>query len=127
MDQSGDTSGGMSGDTSGDGRWLTYDELAKFRRISKASAERLVFRRHWRRQRGNDHITRALVPLDFLSGDASPDTSGEASGDISPDTRGLLTGALAALEDAVAALREQLEQANRRAEAAERGGSGLIG
>jgi hypothetical protein len=114
-----DQSGDASGDPSGDGRWLTYAELATLRGISKASAERLVFRRHWRRQRGNDHSVRALVPLEFLSGDPSPDASGDGSPDISPDTSALLTGALSALEDAVTGLREQLDVANARSERAE--------
>jgi outer membrane murein-binding lipoprotein Lpp len=100
---------------SGDGRWLTYEELAKLRGITKASAERLVFRNHWRRQRGNDRTVRVLVPLDSLSGDTSPDESP----DISPDTTELLAGALTALEDAVGALRSQLDAANARAERAE--------
>ena len=34
-------SGDTSSDVSGDGRWLTYDELAKIRGISKPSAERV--------------------------------------------------------------------------------------
>lgn len=124
MDRSGDGSGDPSGDPSGDGRWLSYDELARARRISKASAERLVFRRHWRRQRGNDHVTRALVPAEFLTGDPPPDASGDASPDLSPDARDLLAGALTALEDAVASMREQLAGAERRAETAEAGREG---
>ena len=118
-----DTSGDMSGGVSGDGRWMTYDELAKLRGITKASAERLVLRNRWRRQRGNDRTVRVLVPLDSLSGDISPDVSPPASPDISPDTSPdtseLLTGALTALEDAVAALRDQLSTTNARAERAE--------
>jgi hypothetical protein len=35
---SGDRSGDASADVSGDGRWLTYDELAKIRGISRPSA-----------------------------------------------------------------------------------------
>ena len=38
--------------TPGEGRWLTYRQIADLRGISKASAERLVRRHRWRRQEG---------------------------------------------------------------------------
>jgi hypothetical protein len=38
------------GDAPGDGRWLSYAELADVRRISKESAVRLMMRHRWRRQ-----------------------------------------------------------------------------
>ena len=69
---SGDATGDATGGVSGDGRWMTYTELARVRGISKSSAERLVFRNHWRRQRGNNGVTRALVPLDSLTGVRRP-------------------------------------------------------
>jgi hypothetical protein len=48
----------------GDGaRRMTYAELADVRGISAASAERLVHRRRWARQVGNDGIVRVTVPL----------------------------------------------------------------
>jgi hypothetical protein len=48
----------------GDGaRRMTYAELAAVRGISALSAERLVRRKHWPRQAGNDGIVRVLVPL----------------------------------------------------------------
>jgi hypothetical protein len=48
----------------GDGaRRMTYAELASVREISALSAERLVRRKHWPRQVGNDGIVRVLVPL----------------------------------------------------------------
>jgi hypothetical protein len=51
----------------GDGaRRMTYAELATVRGISQASARRLVLRHHWPRQRGNDGIVRATVPLTAL-------------------------------------------------------------
>jgi chromosome segregation ATPase len=106
---------------SGDGRWMTYDELAKLRGIARPSAERLVQRNRWRRQRGNDRTVRILVPMDSLSDDMSDDVSG----DVSADT-GLLAStfetALAAIEAAhareLATLKEQVdgaEQAQARA------------
>jgi chromosome segregation ATPase len=108
---------------SGDGRWMTYDELAKLRGIARPSAERLVQRNRWRRQRGNDRTVRILVPMDSLSDDMSDDVSG----DVSADT-GLVAStfetALAAIEAAhareLATLKEQVagaEQAQARAQA----------
>lgn len=48
----------------GDGaRRMTYAELADVRGISALSAERLVRRKHWPRQAGNDGVIRVLVPL----------------------------------------------------------------
>ena len=46
----------------GDGaRRMTYAELAAVRGTSQASAERLVRRRGWPRQVGNDGVVRVLV------------------------------------------------------------------
>ena len=115
-DKSGDRPDDASGDMSGDSRWMTYDELAKLRGITRPSAERLVQRRRWRRQQGNDRTVRVLVPVDSLSDDVSAD----ASDDISPDTRRLLVDAMAALESAVATLRAQLDRAEAGKEAADR-------
>src|SRR5215471_2429068 len=48
----------------GDGaRRMTYAELAAVRGVSALSAERLVRRKHWPRQVGNDGVVRVLVPL----------------------------------------------------------------
>jgi hypothetical protein len=48
----------------GDGaRRMTYAELAAVRGISVLSAERLVRRKNWPRQVGNDGVVRVLVPL----------------------------------------------------------------
>ena len=47
----------------GDGaRRMTYAELAAVRGTSQASAQRLVRRKHWPRQVGNDGVVRVLVP-----------------------------------------------------------------
>jgi chromosome segregation ATPase len=110
---------------------MTYTELAHARGISKSSAERLVFRNHWRRQRGNNGVTRALVPLESLTGDTACDAAGDAppvmtpaeTPDVSPDVSGAINSlqarAISALEDAVATLREQMDGANRLADEAE--------
>ena len=62
----------MTDDTSDDGKWLTYQQLAEVRRISKPSAIRLVMRRHWRRHRDNERVVRVLVPHAMLEPDRTP-------------------------------------------------------
>jgi hypothetical protein len=47
-----------------DARWMTFEELAKARGISKLSAAALVRRHRWRRQRDNRGRVIALVPND---------------------------------------------------------------
>ena len=76
------------------GRWMTFAELAAARGISRASASRLVRRRKWRRQTENQGSVRILVPTE----DNEPADS---------------------LSDVVRTFREQLEQANSRADRAE--------
>lgn len=61
---------------------LTYSELARVRGISKASAERLVHNRKWRRSKGNDGRVRVMVPPDFI-----PDISPEIIPEIGADRR----------------------------------------
>ena len=51
------------GDSGGDTRWMTYAELAQVRGIKEPAAVRLVQRRGWERQPGNDGSTRIAVPL----------------------------------------------------------------
>ena len=63
-------------DRPSDGKWITKAELAAVRGIDLASASRLIRRRGWRRQPGNDGRIRVLVPVDFL---ASP-TDGPSNG-----------------------------------------------
>ena len=103
----------------GDGaRRMTYAELAAVRGISAASAERLVRRRRWARQPGNDGIVRVLVPL-AEARKRKPRAGSDSPPDMQPDVRisGLtspLTSwaddprTIRAFESAVAALREQL-------------------
>jgi hypothetical protein len=123
---SGDKSGNASADVSDDGRWLTYDELAQIRGISRPSAERLVLRNRWRRQRDNQRVVRILVPLDRLSEDTSDHASADTSADVSSDVSGAIGAFEAALEaiksahaGEISALRERAETAERRAEAAD--------
>ena len=115
-------------DDAGTGRWMTYDELAAMRGIKRIGAVRLVQRYKWRRQAGNDGRARVLVPHDALTKVRGSDAGSDAGQDDADTDAGnaagiaqrvLLAGALAALEDAVTTLREQLDVANARAERAE--------
>jgi len=115
----------------GDGaRRMTYAELAAVRGTSQPSAERLARRRGWPRQVGNDGVVRVLVPLTEARNvsnsadgtlapatpEMAPDTSEVAPTPVkvfprqmAPDDRGHVRG----LENAVEALQEQLEFANK--------------
>ena len=89
---------------------MSYADLGRARGISAASAKRLAIRRHWRRHQGNDGTARVAVPVTEASPrEAKP---GDDTGDVTGNS-GLLAGALAALEDAVQVLREQLERSER--------------
>ena len=95
----------------GDGvRWLSYGELAEARRISKASATRLAFRRRWARRIGNDGTARVAVPVEELAEKPAPDEDGIPD-DIHDDIDGQ-SHAVMALQTAIEALREQLGRAN---------------
>lgn len=102
------------------GEWLTAAELARRRRISKASADRLIRRRKWPKRR--DNLTRSvrhLIPEHELIGLA--ETAGRPEDDRAPgakarqamETPGIAHHA--ALAAAVEVLRTELEA--RRVEA----------
>ena len=74
-------------------------------RYTRPSAERLVQRRRWGRQQGNDRTVRVLVPVE----DCRTTYCRRVDGYL-PDRR-LLVDAMAALESAVATLRAQLDRA----------------
>jgi len=97
--------GGSNGaiDEAADSRWMSYAELADVRRITPASAIKLVVRRGWRRQKDNHGVTRALVP---------PEWSVPAPG-RDPDPEGQAAQLISALEASVAELRERAEVAER--------------
>jgi hypothetical protein len=105
----------------GGARWMSYRELADARGISIASAARLVLRRRWPRQPGNDGSTRVAVPLSEIEPSARHQTDDGPSSapvtppDIYPDIGRLVSG----LEAAVAALTVRAETADRRADQAE--------
>jgi hypothetical protein len=81
----------MTEDDAGtDGRWLTYDEIAKLRGIKRIGAVRLVQRYKWRRMEGNDGKARVLVPVTALEPVRRTD-AGNQDDNISLNDRG--TGA----------------------------------
>src|SRR6516164_11446642 len=101
----------------GDGaRRMTYAEIAESRRISVSSAERLVRRRVWRRQVGNDGIVRVLVPLDDAANRRQrPESDVRTVVRTEPDEIPQypdVRGTIRILEAAVRTLGEQLEFAN---------------
>ena len=112
-------------DVGDDVRWLSYSELGQVRGISTASAIRLVFRRKWRRQDGNDGTVKVAVPVD----EANPqrevaDNDGDGVGRDIGQVVGLLETAAAMLRERgeeadvmVAALHATAEEALARAEA----------
>jgi hypothetical protein len=53
-------------DSEPDARWLSYDEIADMRGIDRASAIRMVRRKQWPKQDGNDGTTRVAVPGSFF-------------------------------------------------------------
>jgi hypothetical protein len=132
----------------GDGaRRMTYAELAAVRGTTQASAQRLVRRKHWPRQTGNDGIVRVLVPLDeartrpaILGGHEvmsapgqSPRTSadnrtadslspGPSDGQSAPDdprTVRALESAVEELRATIADLRRRLDHESERANCAQ--------
>lgn len=88
------------------GEWLSFAELGQRRGISKASAERLVRRRRWRRQAANDGTVRVYVPTGALEAADRPH-------DDRPDVRSF-DAALVAIREAhageVAALHETIAE-----------------
>ncbi|MBL6082080.1 hypothetical protein JMJ56_29315 [Belnapia sp. T18] len=112
-------------------RWLSYDEIADMRGIDRASAIRMVRRKRWPKQDGNDGTTRVAVPGQFFRTKRTKQDDlgqtptlpvlfipGQALND--PGQPADKSSATKALEDAVATLVEELGQdrAELRAEVA---------
>ena len=108
---------GRPGDTADDGRWLTYEELAKFRGISTTSAKRLAQRSGWPQQHDDQRAVRILVPLERLS----PGMSGisEAFGAALAVVREAHAGEIRALREQLAEARCERDQERERARNAE--------
>ena len=102
------------------GRWVTLAELAAARGIDVPSAQRLVRRRQWRRQPGNDGKIRVLVPPDELKPnpnvrpDDRTDVPPDRPSDTIADIRADIMEVAQPLRDAIAVLRVQLDEANTR-------------
>ena len=97
--------------------WMTYGEIAAARGIKRAAAIRLVQRHRWTKREGsNDGFAHILVPAEWAKpGDRTPpDDVEQRRPTTSPRDN---TRTISALQAAIAALREHLEQANRRTEA----------
>ena len=117
----------------GDGaRRMTYAELADIRRISVASAMRLVRRKNWARQTGNDGVVRVLVPLPaagdrkqrkaLLRGASEADKSDIRRGQARTSDRTSAADnrrTIAALESALVTLGEQLADLQQRLDASD--------
>jgi chromosome segregation ATPase len=108
---------GVVGADTDDIRWLTYAELGRARGISTASANRLAFRRKWRRQTGNDGIARVAVPMTEVQ--PRPDKDYDARDDNRNDDRDDISHVVRALEAAVASLTERAATAEKRADRVE--------
>jgi hypothetical protein len=101
-----------SPEASGEGRWVTYDELGRIRGIGPESAVKLAQRKRWRRIPGNDGVARVCVPLDWLT------PAKEPSGEHSPKSSPELMAALAALTDQLLRERSRADAAEARADMA---------
>src|SRR3954453_3403033 len=83
---------------------MTYAELAIARGISLDAARRLVLRKRWSKQIGNDGLTRALVPAEYTE-PVGRDIGTDNGGDDSTDTPVILLDAsLSTLAQTTAAL-----------------------
>jgi hypothetical protein len=98
----------------GDGAWLTYDQIAASRHITRRAAVRMTQRHHLRRQPGNDGLMRVWVPHDMAEPSPRVTLRDDVGDDAGDDARG--SGAIVG---EIAALRERAEGAERRAEKAE--------
>lgn len=106
----------------GDTQWMSYDELASIRGITRDAAKRLSFRRKWGRTRGNDNTSRIAVPTAELKaptrrpGDDAVTTPASVPVSSSLPTDVVLADAL---RSQVADLVTRLNRAERRLEDAE--------
>jgi hypothetical protein len=120
-----------------DGVWMTKAQLAAVRRISVASADRLIRRQGWRKHPGNDGRARVLVPPDWAASRASgptdePHVNPMDEEPARPTDKATnptdsaagptdIIRAVSALEAAVSTLHEQLVVASRSVDRAEAG------
>jgi hypothetical protein len=110
-------------DNEPDARWLSYDEIADMRGIDRASAIRMVRRKHWPKRDSNDGTTRVAVPGTFFRAKRTKSSVPKhivtghvenAPGHIS-DNDNDNPSIISALSGHVTTLREQLALAQRTA------------
>jgi hypothetical protein len=92
--------------------WLTYQQIAESRGISKRAAMRMVQRQALRRQPGNDGKVRILVPGDMLqSAHRASHAHGQRDGarDAHHDAQMAYHAALQAKDGEIVALQGQVE------------------
>src|SRR3954454_21663644 len=108
-----------------DTRWLSYAELAEARGTDIDSVVLLVRRKNWPKQAGNDGRVRVAVPADVLRNmrprrkAVREDIPPAMPADVPPDKGEGISRGISALEDALGALKKQLERERGRADAAE--------
>lgn len=90
---------------------MTYKELAERLDIKLASARRLVMRKKWSKNKGNDGQTRIVVPLDALQ--RRDDNPNDSHDDQRNDSE------IKVLQAKLEALAEIISAERRRADAAE--------
>jgi hypothetical protein len=104
-------------------RRLTYVEMASLRGISRASAERLVRRKGWPRQIGNDGIVRVTVPPNEIAPNKQTNIAHRAPGHPSPDRPPnppvVTPDIMAVIREVVTPLTIQLERERDRVDRAE--------
>jgi C4-dicarboxylate-specific signal transduction histidine kinase len=103
-----------------DRRSMTYAEIAAARRISADSAVRLVRRKRWAKQAGNDGTVRVLVPA-VEAIPASVRSPGRQPGGHPPAPPADMPSVIReAIREVIQPLTALIEAANRRADQAER-------
>jgi hypothetical protein len=122
----GDSPPDRTADADGSEYWVSFEELAKARGVTKPSAIKLVRRHGWRRQRDNQGHVRALVPTAWLTPEETgePDSTGESPADRTADisrTINVLQAAVASLTERAQVAERRADQAGARADRAEQG------
>jgi len=107
---------------------MSIAELAESRRITKASAWRLAYRRGWHRQKANDGTVRVYVPFGRdrpqtdNPNDRQNDSHNDSPTDTAPDIGAIVSAkdeVIRAHEGHIASLKDALTKAETRADAAE--------
>jgi hypothetical protein len=103
-----------------DRRSMTYAEIAAARGISADSAVRLVRRKRWSKQAGNDGTVRVLVPANEATPASTRTPRGQPGGYPAGHPLAapadILPVILGAIREVMQPLSEQIEAANRRAD-----------